>query len=232
MAKAPTTAREIKTKVDNCVLYTDGCLRIDLVRGSYLHLDQPWGGKPFRDKQTGEIVTPKKKYQGKFWMPQKPEFVPARKLVVARVNECMADAKIEALASEKKFIRKGSDLGKPELKEFYVITASEDNPPALRDRAGKKITDPVKIKKELYSGAWYSILIRPWAQVSQEFGNRINAGLSAVRRMPTPAGWPDENFGGQRELEDDEVDDIYSDIEGEDLDDDDLNSGFDDDDEL
>lgn len=163
-------AREIVKKVANCVLYSDGCIRIDRIRLSYPHLSEPWG------KNEGD----KKKYSAT-GLALKETHEEAKKLIVEEINKLLVSSKIGKLASEHKFIKNGDDSGKDEAEGMWIIKASEnpDKPPALRNRKGALMT-PVQAAPIFTAGVLVNILLRPWAQNNQH-GKKINANLIGVQ---------------------------------------------------
>lgn len=209
-AKEPVTVIETAyfegTKDPQAILYSDGTIMVYGVRLSYPHV-----GKPYKGENDDGKVTEKFNLKG---MMPKTTHKPAMRLMKKHMEKMMADNKTADLASDRKYLRNGDDLGKPEFKGMYVFSASEDSRPHLRDRMAKKV-EPEKADQMFYGGCWANVLIRPWWQNHQRYGKRVNAGLSAVQFARD-----DEPFGEGR-ITDEDVDDRFAPVAGGD-------SGFDD----
>lgn len=181
------------------VLYSDGTLRIDNVRASYPHLFRPFKGKGKDGKEDKTA-----KYSIKLILP-KSTHGPAKDLCVQRLNELLKENKLDKMASDKKFIRNGDDLAEDAYANAFVISASETKRPDLRDRDKRKLTDADE--ELLYGGCYVNALIRPWFQNHQEYGKRVNAGISAVQFAADG-----EPFGTGR-ITSKDVDDSFDDID-------------------
>jgi hypothetical protein len=172
---------EVKKKVKNAVLYTNGMIRIDNVRGSYVHLDKPYAGRA----DDGSDATPKFSIIG---ILPKETHEEAKKLIVEEMTRIL-DEKKSKVAKDKKFIRDGDDQEKDEYEGAWTVSAREERKPKCRDRAGNLVEDRDEIADMFVSGYWYNILIRPWYQ-DNKFGKRLNAGLVGVQFVRK-----DEPFG-------------------------------------
>lgn len=172
---------EVKKKVKNAVLYTNGMIRIDNVRGSYVHLDKPYAGRA----DDGSDTTPKFSIIG---ILPKETHEEAKKLIVEEMTRIL-DEKKSKVAKDKKFIRDGDDQEKDEYEGAWTVSAREERKPKCRDRAGNLVEDRDEIADMFVSGYWYNILIRPWYQ-DNKFGKRLNAGLVGVQFVRK-----DEPFG-------------------------------------
>ncbi|MGP1667052.1 MAG: hypothetical protein ACTS5I_14345, partial [Rhodanobacter sp.] len=137
--------REIVKKVDNAILYSDGCIRLDNVRASFPHLDKPYAKA---DPKTG--VTPEKKF-GLVGMLDKKTHVKAKDLCVEVINKLMKDADIKSIASDKKFIRNGNDMGREEYEGYFIASAREARRPTVRNRKGEVMTE-AEILSTIYAG--------------------------------------------------------------------------------
>lgn len=202
--------REIISKVTNAVLYSDGLIRIDNVRASYPHLDKPWSGEEGQEAKFS-IVS----------LLDKGTHKAAKDLIVKRINEILKENKTEKIASDKKFIRDGDQMAKPECENQWVVSARESRRPSVRGSDNEVLT-PDEILDTIYAGCYISVLIRPWFQNHAKFGKRVNAGLVAVRfrRDGEPIG--------EGRITDDDIDDYMDD----DYDDHGGSSSADDDDDL
>lgn len=228
--KAPRTVVETAyyegTKDVQAILYSDGTILINGIRFSYPHF-----GKAFEAKSDDGKVTDKWSMKG--MMPKKTH-KPAMRLMKKHMEDMMKANNTSDLASDRKYLRNGDDLGKTEMKDHFVFSASETSPPKVRDRNAQKIDltdkekealrkDPTAIKQAIekkidamfYGGAWGNALIRPWWQNHQKHGKRVNSGLSAVQFAKD-----DEPFGEGR-IDDEAVDDTFAPVAGGD-------NGFDD----
>jgi hypothetical protein len=172
---------EVKKKVKNAVLYTNGMIRIDNVRGSYVHLDKPYAGRA----DDGSDATPKFSIIG---ILPKETHEEAKRLIVEEMTRIL-DEKKSKVAKDKKFIRDGDDQEKDEYEGAWTVSAREERKPKCRDRAGNLVEDRDEIADMFVSGYWYNILIRPWYQ-DNKFGKRLNAGLVGVQFVRK-----DEPFG-------------------------------------
>lgn len=181
------------------VLYSDGTILVNDIRFSFPHVAEPY-------ESTDDDGKKKKKYSLKGMMP-KATHKPAMRLMKRHMEAMMQKHQVSDLASDRKYLRNGDDLGKPEMKGHFVFSASEDTRPHLRDAAAQKIGVD-EAKQMFYGGCWGNALIRPWWQNHQKHGKRVNAGLSAVQFVRD-----DEPFGEGRIGEED-VDNTFSPVAG------------------
>lgn len=191
-------AREIKKKVKNAILYTDGTIRISGVRFSYPHLAKPYKG----DGDQGEA-----KYGLVGLMPKKTHDA-AKKLVEERIAELLKENKVKALPADKKFLRDGDESDKDGYEGNWTVSARETRRPPLRDRSNQ-VVEPEDANEVFQPGFWGDILIRPWYQ-NNSYGKRVNAGLSSVQFVKK-----DEVFGEGR-ISDEDLDDTFEDYGDED----------------
>lgn len=215
---AEARKKVVKKRVPNGVWYTDGTIRIDNVRFSHPHIHEAWGG-------TNDDGTPQpKKFSVQGLLDKKTHKEVVTQLIVPRINELLAEAKVDKLAREKKFCRDGDDGDKPEAYGHYTVSAREDRRPAVRTADKTKLAESAveEMKRLFYGGAYGSILIRPWYQSGKsksgkDYGKRVNAGLQAIQFVRHG-----EPFG-EGHITDEEVDDVFESYDDED------NGGFDDD---
>lgn len=214
-------AAEITNTIKNkagkvlAVFYDDGTIRIDGVRLSYPHVDKPWG------KPTTANPNPKKVYSASVIMP-KVEFKAVKDALVEHNKTLMAEAKIDFVKPDAKYMIDGDQTGKPENEGAYVIRTREERRPFTKGLKNENLS-PDEALAQLYGGCYVSILIRPWAQKSQEWGKRLNCGLTGLRKVKVN-GEEGDAFGEGR-LGDDEVGDRFADAAP-----DEENGGFDSDD--
>lgn len=195
---------EVRKRVKNAVLYTNGLVRIDNVRLSYPHL-----GKKHAQK-AGD--TPAYSVTG---LASKKTHREAIDLLKEVRDEILVANKLKKIASDKFFVRDGDDKSDKEGYEgSWTIAAREPSKrPALRDGEGNRIDNPeVDADEIFYPGCYGSILVRPWFQ-DNEHGKRVNAGLVSVRFMKDG-----EPLGNTR-ISEDEIDEVWGDDEGDDDDD-------------
>lgn len=193
-------ALEIKKKVSNAVLYTNGMIRIDNVRVSFPHLDKPYAGDDGGKAKFGIVG-----------MLSKKTHVAAKDLIVEAVNALLAANDNAKVASDKKFIRNGDDQDRPEYEDHWTVSAREERRPAVRNQRGELVIEESKIADMIYGGCYCNILIRPWYQDGQKvgkgYGKRANAGLVGVQflrdgesfgegRIDDTDAWEDVSGGG------------------------------------
>jgi hypothetical protein len=206
-------AREVKLKVKNAVLYTDGLIRIDGVRLSYPHLARPHKG----DSDDGNAVA---KYSVVGLMPKKTHAAVKNLLDKISLEFFKEKNKGARIPKDKQFCRDGDDVGKDEYEGMWTVNASETKRPVLKNQ--RKETLSVEEAEELFfAGCWGTLLIRPWWQ-DNKFGKRLNANLISVQYVRT-----DTAFGEGR-ISEDEVDEALDELE--DVDGDYVEAGDEDDD--
>lgn len=194
-------ARKVVEKVKNAVLYDDGLIKIMNVRFSYPHLRKPYAGK----KGKGDQGEPK---FGIVAMLDKKTHKEAKRLIDDRIDEILKEAKVKALAADKKFIRDGDEHENADYEGHWIVSARESRRPSLRDE-DKEIVDPENADEVFYGGCYGSVLIRPWWQ-NNDFGKRVNAGLTAVRKSR------DGEAFGEGRISDEEVDEAFDDDDDDD----------------
>ncbi len=199
--------REVKTKVTNAVLYSDGTIRIDNVRASYPHLDKPYA------KADKDGKMPEAKF-GIVAMLDKKTHEAAKDLLVKVIRDVMQE-KDTKVGKDKWFLKDGDDSDKAEYEGYWTVSAREARRPSVRNRKGDPMSER-EIVDDIYAGCYVNVLIRPWFQ-SNDFGKRVNAGLVAVQFVK------DGPQIGEGRIDDEGV---FESIE------DDGGNGFDDDDDL
>lgn len=197
-------AIEVKKKVSNAILYTNGMIRIDNVRVSFPHLDKPYAGKG----DDGKEGKPKFGIVG---MLSKKTHVAAKDLVKEAMDELLKSNDNAKVAADKKFIRNGDDQDREEYENHWTVSAREERRPAVRNQRGELVIEESKIADMVYGGCYCNILIRPWYQDGQKvgkgYGKRINAGLVGVQfvkdgesfgegRIDDSDAWDDVSGGG------------------------------------
>lgn len=170
---------EIKKRVANAILYTNGSIKIENVRFSYPHLDKPYAGK-------GEDGKAQKPKYGIVGMLPKKTHVAAKDLIVEAMNELLKQNDNATVSSDKKFCRNGDDHEKADTYGgHWIVSAREERKPSVRNKRGELVSEPEKIADLVYGGCWGHILVRPWFQdgkkVGAGYGKRVNAGLVGVQ---------------------------------------------------
>jgi hypothetical protein len=150
----------------NVVFRDDGCILVKNVRLSYPHLFEKWG-------KEGDG---KKKYSAKFHLDKKTHAADIKALG-AHITEFMTTAFKGRIPNDKLFLKDGANEGKDELKDVFLLSASEDKAPDVINRDKSRINENDDI---VYAGCYVNVLIRPWAQNNQ-YGKRVNANLLAVQ---------------------------------------------------
>lgn len=176
------SALEVKKRVKNAVLYTNGMIRIDNVRCSFPHLAKAFAGK----SDDGKEGKPKFGIVG---MLPKGTHKEAKDLIVEAINKLLQDAgkgnEPIKVAADKKFIRNGDDQERPEYADHWTVSAREERRPSVRDQRGNLVLETERIEDMVYGGCFVNILIRPWYQDGQKvgkgYGKRVNAGLVGVQ---------------------------------------------------
>lgn len=186
-------------KVANAALLQKGdqiFVRISNVRLSYPHLDKPY-------KKKGDQGVAK---YGVVGLLPKDTHAEAKKLLEKVIADVLADAKVRAIPADKKFLRDGDESDKDEHMGHWTVSAREERRPVLKEMIDGELTlvEPEDAKETFYGGCWGSLLLRPWWQ-NNDWGKRVNAGLSAVTKKAD-----DDSFGEGR-IADEDVDDAMDD---------------------
>lgn len=152
-------------------------IKIQNVRFSYPHIAKPFKGK--NDK--GEDQS---KYGVKAMLPY-PTHREAFNLVTQVIADMLKANKGAVVASDKKFLRDGADLGNELYMEHWIVSANESKQPKARSENNEVITDN-EVKADLFQGGhWGDVFVRPWFQDGQKFGKgygkRVNCGLVGIR---------------------------------------------------
>jgi hypothetical protein len=193
--------REIVKSGKNFVVYSDGTMRIDRVRGSYVHADKPYKGKAKRDD--GGDAPAKYSIVG---ILMKETHADAKAACDEFIKKVLKDNKDAKVGKKDWFIRDGDDAAKEEYEGSWTLNASELKKPKCRDRNGQLVEDAEDIREMFQSGYWFNILIKPWFQ-DNDYGKKVNAGFIAIQFVKK-----DKTFGSG------EVDDsdVWDTVEGED----------------
>lgn len=182
----------------NYRLYSDGTILLFGVRMSYPHFGKPYQGKPNED---GSL--PAKKFSVKLMLP-KATHENAKKICEMQIDKILDG---DTLKADFKFLKDGDLEGKAELKDHWIVNASEgeDRRPALRGLNGEKIdaehVGERKIDDMFQGGYWCDALISPWRQKAH--GRKVNASIRAVKLARK-----DETFG-EGGIADEDIDDAF-----------------------
>lgn len=174
----------IKKRGKNYIWYNEGVIKVENVRFSFPHLDKPWAGKDAKPDQ-------KAKFSIRGMLP-KTTHLEVKDAMVQLMNEMLAAKKIPKLAPKDKFFRNGDDEKDPIYEGHWIISASEERRPSVRNKRGELVSEPSEILNLIDGGYWGHILIRPWVQ-DNKHGQKINAGLVGVQHIRD-----DETFGEGR----------------------------------
>lgn len=199
--------REIVKRGKNFVVYSDGTMRIDNVRGSYVHADKPYKGKAKRDD--GGDAPAKYSIVG---ILSKETHEAAKAACEEFIRKVLKDNKDAKVGKKDWFIRDGDDAAKDEYEGAWTINASEMRKVKCRDRAGQLVDEPEDIREMFQSGYWFNILIRPWFQ-DNDYGKKVNAGFIGIQFVKK-----DKTFG-MGEIDES---DVWDTVEGDDTEDDGL----------
>lgn len=93
---------------------------------------------------------------------------------VLRKEKCDG-AKVPA---DKRCLRDGDDLERPEYEGHMILSASTARPPVVFDMRNNKVTQEEDCS--IYSGCYVNAKVRLWGQNNQ-YGKRINGTLIAVQ---------------------------------------------------
>lgn len=180
---------KVVRKVANAAVLDDGTIRVSNVRLSYPHLDKPY-------KKEGDPGVAK---YGVVGLLPKDTHKAAKKLIEEEIEKVLKEAKVKALASDKKCLRDGDESGKEEHEGSWTLSAREERRPILKESNDGELTtvEPEDAKETFYGGCWASLLIELWFQ-NNKHGKRVNASLRAVTKKAD-----DEAFGEGRISEED-----------------------------
>ncbi len=175
---------EVKSKGTNFILYTNGMVKIENVRFSYPHLDKPYKGKDAKPDAKGKFSI-----KG---MIKESTHKAAMEVLNERIAELMAEKKVKRIPGKDRFLRDGNEEKEEVYEDHWIISASEERRPAVRDKRAQLVTDADEIAELIEGGYWGHILIRPWFQ-DNDYGQKVNAGLVGVQHVKD-----DETFGTGR----------------------------------
>lgn len=192
--------------------YNDGTIYVMDVRFSYPNLARPYEGTNDDGQKTA-------KYGVRGLAPKKTHKAVKDELVLMK-NEFLKANKIEKIKPDSFFVKDGDLDDKPEYEGHWVIGASENVMPRMRDRKGNVINPDWfgTPKYPFFPGCLGNMLIRPW-WMNNKYGKKVNANLVAVQFV-----MDDGVVFGEGRISDDEIDETITS-----LDDGDTDGGYDDD---
>ena len=213
--------RTVVKRVKNGVLYSDGLIKIEGVRGSYLHVDKPFAG----DAKNEDGSAAKAKFSGTGILP-KSTHGEVKKLIVEQIDKLCQEKKWWKVVDGKGkrtipatniFLKDGDASGKDEYEGAFTVKASEYKQPILRDAKNNSV-DRADAASVFYSGCYINMVIRPWVQ-DNKYGKKVNANLVIVQFVK------DGEAFGEGRISDADADDMLDSVE------DDEDSGSDDEDD-
>lgn len=184
-----------KSDDGNAVFYSDGTILVRNCRWSYPNILLPFDGV----NDDGKKVA---RYSVVGLMPKNTHKAAAA-AIANEIKRLIAEAKIEGISADRKFLRDGDQSGKTLYEGHYTISAGETRKPAVR--SPRKDAWSESDSSKIYGGCWGHLLIRPWVQ-SNKYGKRVNAGLVAAQFIRD-----DEPFGEGTRLSDRAIDDTFDD---------------------
>jgi hypothetical protein len=162
----------VKKSADGfAVFYSDGTILVRHVRLSYPNVLLPYEGK----NDDGEKTS---RYSVVGLLPKDTHKAAALE-ISALIKKMIADESLDGVGTERRFLRDGDNSGKAAYEGYYTVSAGETRKPEVRGPRKEVYTE--KDAAKIYGGCFGNILIRPWVQKNRKYGNRINAGLTAVQ---------------------------------------------------
>lgn len=168
--------RKIVKKVDNCVLYSDGTIRVDNVRASYPFIGKARAGENDDGKETSKF--------GIACMLPKSTHTAAKNLIKEHITALITEAKAK-VPTDKWFLINGDDKEQEEYADHFILSTSESKRPSARHRDGSSMT-PDEAADIIYGGCYVNVLIRPWyfagkGANGKTYPKRICCGIVAVQ---------------------------------------------------
>lgn len=177
--------------------YDDGTILVRHVRLSYPNIIKPFEGENDDGKK-------QLRYSVVGLLPKDTHKAAALR-ISAHIKQMIAEAKVDGIGKDKRFLRDGDDSGKADYEGHYTVAAGETRRPEMRGpRKGEVWTDADEAK--LYGGCYGNILIRPWLQQHKKYGKRVNAGLVAAQFVRDG-----EPFGEGKRVSREAIDDTFDD---------------------
>jgi hypothetical protein len=122
--------------------------------------------------------------------------------VTADIEKYAKDAKIK-IPADKKFIKDGDDMDRPEYVGAWIVKAANTKRPTTINRDRSQVVEEDEI---FYSGCYVNGIIEPWIQNNQ-FGKRCNANLLGIQFVKDG-----ESFEGSFVASSDDFDEMDDDL--------------------
>lgn len=209
-----TKARTIVEQVENCIRYSDGTIKVQMVRATYPHVFKM---QEQTDAKTGAVS---KSFSIGGLLP-KATHEAAKALITRQINAIIKENNsvngvAQKLPADRKCLKDGDptsddDVAKPENEGMWVLSTRESSKrPAtlsnVKDRATGKVKrlspDNAEDVAKIYGGCWVDLLFRLWWQ-NNSYGKRVNGGIVAVQFRKD-----DVAFGAGR-ISDEEIDETF-----------------------
>jgi len=129
-----------------------------------------------------EAATPK--YSATFRLG-KTEHAKEVKELQKAIATLLADNKVKSLSPDRIVLKDGSDTGREEDEDFYIIKASSNKRPLVLNKDRTPLTERDGV---LYAGCRVNAILSLWFQDHPKYGKRVNASLSGLmfNRDDTP----------------------------------------------
>ncbi len=129
-----------------------------------------------------EAATPK--YSATFRLG-KTEHAKEVKELQKAIATLLADNKVKSLSPDRIVLKDGSDTGREEDEDFYIIKASSNKRPLVLNKDRTPLTERDGV---LYAGCRVNAILSLWFQDHPKYGRRVNASLSGLmfNRDDTP----------------------------------------------
>ena len=121
-----------------------------------------------------EAATPK--YSATFRLG-KTEHAKEIKELQKAVATLLAENKVKSLGPDKIALKDGSDTGREEDEDFYIIKASSNKRPLVLNKDRTPLTERDGV---LYAGCRVNAILSLWFQDHPKYGRRVNASLSGL----------------------------------------------------
>lgn len=105
--------------------------------------------------------------------------------VIAKIEKHIEDIVAEKfkktkIPSDKRCLRNGDDLTRPEYEGYMVVSANSQKQPKVYPKTGDLVPITDEAQSKIYSGCRVNMKINLWAQ-DNNFGKRVNAECLAVQ---------------------------------------------------
>lgn len=121
-----------------------------------------------------EAATPK--YSATFRLG-KTEHAKEIKEIQKAVATLLSEHKVKSLSPDKIALKDGSDTGREEDEDFYIIKASNSKRPLVLNKDRTPLTERDGV---IYPGCRVNAILSIWFQDHPKYGRRVNASLSGL----------------------------------------------------